>query len=69
MQVAAGLLAQSEMKVAAIATDVGYNSEAAFSRAFKKATGMAPGAWREKKRERGASSVKENGKRDKMARV
>jgi len=50
---------------------VGYNSEAAFSRAIKKATGMAPGAWREKRRERGISSVnkRESGKRDKMARV
>ena len=28
---------------------VGYDSEAAFSRAFKKATGFAPGAWRERR--------------------
>jgi AraC-like DNA-binding protein len=47
MQVAANLLLQRRDKVAAIATEVGYDSEAAFSRAFKKATGMAPGAWRE----------------------
>ena len=47
MQVAAGLLAQSSAKVAAVAADVGYESEAAFSRAFKKATGLSPGAWRE----------------------
>src|SRR5687768_1566918 len=47
MQVAAGLLAESGAKVAAIAAEVGYHSEAAFSRAFKKATGVAPGAWRE----------------------
>jgi AraC-like DNA-binding protein len=71
MQVAAGLLAQSEMKVAAIATDVGYNSEAAFSRAFKKATGLAPGAWREKKREQGIGKPdqSEASDRDKMARI
>jgi AraC-like DNA-binding protein len=50
MQVAANLLAQSGAKVAAIASDVGYESEAAFSRAFKKATGFAPGAWRETRR-------------------
>jgi AraC-like DNA-binding protein len=50
MQVAANLLAQSGSKIAAIGTEVGYDSEAAFSRAFKKATGLAPGAWREVRR-------------------
>ena len=50
MQVAATLLAQSGAKVAAIGEEVGYDSEAAFSRAFKKATGLAPGAWRETRR-------------------
>src|SRR5439155_551670 len=50
MQVAANLLAQSGTKVAAIGEEVGYDSEAAFSRAFKKATGLAPGAWREVRR-------------------
>lgn len=52
MQVAANLLAQSGAKVAAIGGEVGYDSEAAFSRAFKKATGLAPGAWREVRRPR-----------------
>jgi AraC-like DNA-binding protein len=47
MQVAANLLLQRNDKVATIAGEVGYDSEAAFSRAFKKATGIAPGAWRE----------------------
>jgi AraC-like DNA-binding protein len=50
MQVAANLLAQSGAKVATIGAEVGYDSEAAFSRAFKKATGCAPGAWRETRR-------------------
>jgi AraC-like DNA-binding protein len=50
MQVAANLLVQSGAKVAAIGAEVGYDSEAAFSRAFKKATGLAPGAWRETRR-------------------
>ena len=50
MQIAANLLAQSGAKIAAIGAEVGYDSEAAFSRAFKKATGLAPGAWRDARR-------------------
>ena len=50
MQVATNLLGQSCTKVAAIGAEVGYDSEAAFSRAFKKATGFAPGAWRAARR-------------------
>jgi AraC-like DNA-binding protein len=46
MQVAAALLKETGAKVAAVAAEVGYESEAAFSRAFKRATGLAPGAWR-----------------------
>lgn len=46
MQVAAGLLASGAEKVAAVASRVGYGSEAAFSRAFKKATGVPPSSWR-----------------------
>ncbi len=46
MQVAARLLKETGAKVSAVGADVGYESEAAFSRAFKKATGVAPGAWR-----------------------
>jgi transcriptional regulator GlxA family with amidase domain len=50
MQVAANLLTQGSAKVAAVGAQVGYDSEAAFSRAFKKSTGLAPGAWREARR-------------------
>lgn len=46
MQVAAGLLARSHDVVGAIAAQVGYESEAAFNRAFKKVTGVPPAAWR-----------------------
>jgi AraC-like DNA-binding protein len=56
MQVAANLLLQSGAKVASVGLEVGYDSEAAFSRAFKKATSLAPGAWREARRTVGASS-------------
>jgi AraC-like DNA-binding protein len=46
MQVAANLLRASHAPVSAIALDAGYESEAAFSRAFKRAMGLPPAAWR-----------------------
>jgi len=46
MQLAARLLADGVAKVAAVGRDVGYDSEAAFSRAFKKAAGVPPARWR-----------------------
>jgi AraC-like DNA-binding protein len=46
MQLAAGRLASGNAKVAAIAEEVGYESEPAFSRAFKRLMGLSPGAWR-----------------------
>ncbi|MCI0430662.1 MAG: AraC family transcriptional regulator [Rhodospirillales bacterium] len=46
MQIAARLLADRAMKVVAVAHEVGYESEAAFSRAFKKLAGVSPAAWR-----------------------
>lgn len=46
MQVAAGLLRRNAANVASIALEVGYDSEAAFARAFKRQTGMPPAAWR-----------------------
>jgi AraC-like DNA-binding protein len=52
MQIAARLLAESTRKVASVAREVGYDSEAAFSRAFKKAAGVPPATWR---RDRAAS--------------
>ena len=45
MQLAARLLTEGG-QVAAVAAAVGYESEAAFSRAFKKLVGQAPAAWR-----------------------
>jgi AraC-like DNA-binding protein len=46
MQVAARLLSDGVAKVSAVGRDVGYDSEAAFSRAFKKVTGVPPARWR-----------------------
>ena len=46
MQIAARSLSDGTAKVAAVARDVGYDSEAAFSRAFKKIVGISPAAWR-----------------------
>jgi AraC-like DNA-binding protein len=46
LQLAAEQLATGSRKVAAVGADVGYESEAAFSRAFKRSTGYAPAAWR-----------------------
>jgi AraC-like DNA-binding protein len=36
--------------VAQAAAEVGYESEAAFNRAFKKQVGVPPGAWRRARR-------------------
>lgn len=46
MQIAARLLGDSSAKVAAVGREIGYESEAAFSRAFKKTVGVSPSAWR-----------------------
>ena len=45
MQLASRLLADGS-RIAAVADAVGYESEAAFSRAFKKLVGQPPGTWR-----------------------
>jgi AraC-like DNA-binding protein len=49
MQLAAGLLADGA-SVTEVATTVGYESESAFSRAFKKIVGEAPALWRRGRR-------------------
>lgn len=46
MQCGARLLREGHGSVASVALDVGYESEAAFARAFKRATGLPPAAWR-----------------------
>jgi AraC-like DNA-binding protein len=46
MHIARDLLASSDLGVGAVARRVGYDSEEAFSRAFKRAHGISPGRWR-----------------------
>ena len=48
MQVAANRLMETTQKIYAISNETGYDSEAAFSRAFKRVIGMSPKAWRER---------------------
>jgi AraC-like DNA-binding protein len=47
MQLAADQIRNSGDGIAAIAARVGYESEAAFNRAFKRVTGVTPGRWRD----------------------
>jgi len=46
MQVAAQLLRDTQSSIAAIALEVGYESEPAFARAFRRLVGSPPAAWR-----------------------
>jgi AraC-like DNA-binding protein len=46
MQVAAARLRDSHRPITQIAADTGYESEATFTRAFKRAHGLAPGRYR-----------------------
>lgn len=46
MQIASGFLSSGSANIATVAAEIGYGSEAAFSRAFKKMVGVPPSAWR-----------------------
>ena len=46
IQIASGLLSGGSANIATVAAEIGYGSEAAFSRAFKKMVGVPPSAWR-----------------------
>jgi AraC-like DNA-binding protein len=46
MQLAARVLRGTDAKVIDVALEVGYENEAAFARAFRRAVGASPAAWR-----------------------
>jgi AraC-like DNA-binding protein len=53
---AAARLRESPEPIARIAYDVGYESEVAFNRAFRRAYGVPPATWRRENIARKASS-------------
>jgi AraC-like DNA-binding protein len=46
MQLAKQMMREGTHNIQEVATRVGYDSEAAFNRAFKRATGAPPATWR-----------------------
>jgi transcriptional regulator GlxA family with amidase domain len=56
LQIAAQKLATSSQGVARIAADVGYRSEAAFNRAFKREFGLPPARFRERSKSEAAGA-------------
>jgi AraC-like DNA-binding protein len=50
MQLASGLLSSTTLSLSQVAERVGYGSEAALSRAFKRCVGLAPAEWRRGRR-------------------
>jgi transcriptional regulator GlxA family with amidase domain len=61
MQVAAQELRKSSTSLAQVAGKVGYESEAAFSRAFKRAFGTAPAMWRRSRSQTASSPDSSSG--------
>lgn len=51
MQVAAGMLRNTNRTIAVIAQEVGYDSDAAFTRAFKRLVGKPPADWRREQKQ------------------
>ena len=52
MLLAANLLSRSNAPLARIAEDVGYQTDTAFSRAFRREYGTPPAAWRKNRARR-----------------
>ncbi|MBK8162982.1 MAG: helix-turn-helix transcriptional regulator [Gammaproteobacteria bacterium] len=60
MQVASNLLRNSRAPVVSIALEVGYESEPAFTRAFKRLAGVPPGVWRRNQGKESLTTDSEN---------
>ncbi|KAF1051135.1 MAG: RCS-specific HTH-type transcriptional activator RclR [Burkholderia gladioli] len=60
MTIAGRMLAEGGMAVAEIGERVGYQSDAAFQRVFKRQTGLTPAQWRTQSRERERDSQTED---------
>jgi len=56
MLLAANLLCRSNAPLSRIAEDVGYQTDTAFSRAFRREYGVPPAAWRRSRGERAAAT-------------
>lgn len=59
LQLAARLLDDKAVTISEAAASVGYESEAAFNRAFKKHVGVPPGAWRRQRKTRAGNGAAE----------
>jgi AraC-like DNA-binding protein len=58
MQVAKHKLREGRQTIAQIAFDVGYESEAAFTRAFKREVGVPPATWRKDRMGQGQAEIR-----------
>jgi AraC family transcriptional regulator, alkane utilization regulator len=57
LQIAAQQLLAGNKSLAAVAEQIGYESEAAFNRAFKREYGMPPAGWRKSREKNGDSTA------------
>jgi AraC-like DNA-binding protein len=72
LQLAARMIERGQLSIARVASEVGYESEAAFNRAFKRQLGLPPGAWRKARTDfalacvpgRGFGSLQSEGRRE-----
>lgn len=57
MALAANMLRSSSLSLIRVAEEVGYETDAAFSRAFRREFGLPPAAWRRAQEERGGAPL------------